>query len=135
MGRLGKWLAAGICLSLTAWSGDRVAASPAAGIGIFTEGVDVGTPSTLGKGSSSFDAARNVYTVSGGGENMWATADHFHYLWKKVSGDVAIEATVKFVATQPAGTPPVDHRKACLVIRQSLDAAPSTPTRPRTGAG
>jgi dipeptidyl aminopeptidase/acylaminoacyl peptidase len=47
---------------------------------------------------------------------MWGTADHFHYVWIKVSGDVSLEATVEFV-----GSSPEPHRKACLLIRQSLD--------------
>ena len=32
---------------------------------------------------------------------MWAAADHFHYVWKKVSGDVALEATIEFVGSKP----------------------------------
>ena len=37
--------------------------------------------------------------------------------WKKASGDLALAADVAFVG---AGKDP--HRKACLMIRQSLDA-------------
>ena len=37
---------------------------------------------------------------------MWAAADHFHYVWKKVSGDVLLDATVEFAGPRPAtGTP------------------------------
>jgi dipeptidyl aminopeptidase/acylaminoacyl peptidase len=95
--------------------------APAAPIGIFDGSSDVGTPSTLGPGSATYDPARKVYTIVGGGENMWANADHFHYVWKKVSGDVTLSADFEFIATQPAGTTPAGHRKACLVIRQTLD--------------
>jgi hypothetical protein len=91
-------------------------------LGIFEDQQDVGVPATLGPGSATYDAATKTYTIAGGGENMWASADHFHYVWKKMSGDVALSATIRFVATQPAGTEPVEHRKACLVLRQTLDA-------------
>jgi dipeptidyl aminopeptidase/acylaminoacyl peptidase len=91
-------------------------------LGIFTGSVDVGTPSTIGRGSARFDPDRNVYTISGGGENMWGSADHFHYLWTKVSGDMMLEATAEFVGTSPSTGTPAGHRKACLVIRQTLDS-------------
>jgi hypothetical protein len=99
-------------------TGRRVhAAGP---IGAFTDQTDIGTPSTMGAGSARYDEASATYTIVGGGENMWAAADHFHYVWKKVSGDVALTATIRFAATAPAGGSPDPHRKACLVIRQSL---------------
>jgi TolB protein len=47
---------------------------------------------------------------------MWTTRDAFHYVWKKASGDLALTADVAFVGD---GADP--HRKACLVIRQSLE--------------
>ena len=53
---------------------------------------------------------------------MWAAADHFQFVWKKVSGDVMLDASVEFVATSPASGTPDPHRKACLLIRQSLDS-------------
>jgi hypothetical protein len=91
-------------------------------IGLFDGQQDVGVAATLGPGSATYDAATKTYTIAGGGENMWARADHFHYVWKKMSGDVSLSATIRFVATQPAGTEPIEHRKACLVLRQTLDA-------------
>jgi Tol biopolymer transport system component len=48
---------------------------------------------------------------------MWFDKDAFHYVWKKVSGDVSIAADIKWIGT--GGDP---HRKACVIIRQSLDA-------------
>ena len=47
---------------------------------------------------------------------MWATDDAFHYVWKRVSGDVAITADIAWDNT--SGNP---HKKAVLVMRQSLD--------------
>ena len=110
-----------IC-SAAAW---LLAAAPglhAQSLGVFTSSSDVGTPSTIGAGTATYDAASKTYTVAGGGENMWAAADHFHYVWKKMSGDVTLEATIGFVGTNPATGTPDPHRKACLVIRQTLDA-------------
>jgi TolB protein len=83
-------------------------------IGIFTDHQDVGT--VLHPGSAVYDAARQTYTLTGSGENMWFGIDDFHYVWKKVSGDVALTADIAFLGT--GGNP---HRKAVLMIRQSLD--------------
>jgi TolB protein len=83
-------------------------------LGSFEGNGDIGT--VLHEGSATFDAATGKYTVSGSGENMWFTKDAFHFVWKKVSGDNIISADVSFLG---AGTNP--HRKAVVIIRQSLD--------------
>lgn len=106
---------------LLAWMVPRPDRAHAEDLGAFTGSADVGTASSIGPGSATFDPAARIYTISGGGENMWGTADHFHYLWKKVSGDLRLAATVAFTGTQPSDSPPEGHRKACLVIRQTLD--------------
>ena len=92
-----------------------IAADGSAAIGLFDNHADIGT--VLHPGKVDYDAGKQTYTISGSGENMWFKADAFHFLWKKLSGDVALEADVAFVG---AGKNP--HRKACLLIRQSLDA-------------
>ena len=97
-------------------------ASARQSLGAFTSSQDVGKPSTIGPGAASYDAATKVYTISGGGENVWATADHMHYVWKKMSGDAVLSATIDFVASQPDTGTPDPHRKAMLMIRQSLDS-------------
>jgi Tol biopolymer transport system component len=83
--------------------------------GIFDDDTDVGA--VIYPGKDEYNALQKTYTVTGNGENMWFAADAFHFVWKKVSSDFALEADVMF---------PVDgknpHRKACLVVRQSLDA-------------
>jgi TolB protein len=84
-------------------------------VGLFENHTDVGT--VLHPGSVAYDESKHVYTIAGSGENMWATADAFHFVWKKVSGDAAISADVSF-----AGTAGNAHRKAVLLIRQNLDA-------------
>ena len=91
------------------------ASREAAPTGIFEGHEDVGTVPSAG--SAGFDPAGERYTVAGGGENMWFAKDAFHFAWKKASGDLSLAAGVAFPA---AGKNP--HRKACLMIRQSLDA-------------
>ncbi len=116
-------LAASVVLAIVAgWSIKNVRAADAASLGLFTDHADIGKPSSIGAGAAEYDPNKKVYSVSGGGENMWKTADHFHYVYKKVSGDIAIEANIEFVGSSPAAGTPDPHRKACLVIRQSLDS-------------
>jgi len=83
-------------------------------LGAFQDHADVGT--VLHPGSVNFDAEHRSYTVTGSGENMWLTADAFHFVWTKVTGDVALAANISFV-----GQGGNEHRKAVLMIRQSLD--------------
>jgi hypothetical protein len=47
---------------------------------------------------------------------MWFGVDDFHFVWKKMSGDVSISSDISFV-----GEKGNNHRKAVLMIRQSLD--------------
>jgi hypothetical protein len=63
-----------------------------------------------------FNADTGDYRLTGGGANIWAKVDAFHFAWRQISGDVVVTADVKFV-----GTGSVDHRKAVLMIRQNLD--------------
>ncbi len=83
-------------------------------VGIFENHADVGT--VLHPGSAVFDQAKNTYTLTGSGENMWLAADAFQFAWKKVSGDVDLTADISFATT--TGNP---HKKAVLMLRQSLD--------------
>jgi Tol biopolymer transport system component len=87
----------------------------AAAHGLFESAADVGGPRRAG--STTFDSAQRSYAISGGGANMWFTNDALHFVWKKVSGDVTLAAEINF---QGQGGDP--HRKACLMVRQSLDA-------------
>jgi len=58
--------------------------------------------------------------MTGGGENMWAASDAFHFAWKRAKGDQALSAEISFANV--SGDP---HKKAVLMFRQSLatDAA------------
>jgi TolB protein len=90
-------------------------AQSAASVGIFEGSGDVGK--VLHAGSVKYDPAKQTYAIRGSGHNMWATDDAFHYVWKKVSGDVSITADITW---DTAGGNA--HKKAVLVMRQSLDA-------------
>ena len=57
------------------------------------------------------------YTVCGSGVNMWFRQDAFHFVWTKASGDISLSADITFV-----GNGANAHRKACLIIRQSLES-------------
>ena len=81
---------------------------------LFENHQDIGT--VLHPGSVDFDEAKRSYTISGSGENMWVAKDAFQFVWKKASGDLALAADIAFLEK---GKDP--HRKACLMIRQSLD--------------
>jgi len=83
--------------------------------GIFESHEDVGT--VLHPGSVEFDTAKKTYVISGSGENMWLAADAFQFVWKKLSGDVTLSADIGFLTK--TGN---EHKKAVLMLRQSLDA-------------
>jgi hypothetical protein len=91
------------------------AAPAAAPLGVFEDHTDVGT--VLHAGSAEYDASKRTYTIAGSGENMWFAADAFQFIWKKVSGDITLTADISFI-----GSGGEAHRKAVLMIRQSLDA-------------
>jgi len=97
-------------------------------LGQFSDQGDVGI--VRHGGGARFDAARDVYIVSGSGSNMWFGNDAFHFVWKRVSGDVNLSADIRFLDTGG-----VDHRKACLLIRQSLDADSAYADAARHGNG
>src|SRR5580704_6316672 len=83
-------------------------------LGIFTDEGSVGqTPPGC---KAQYDASKGEYRITGGGANMWGTVDAFYFVWKKVSGDVTLSADIQWVGTSAA-----DHRKAALIVRQSLD--------------
>ncbi|HEX3996517.1 MAG TPA: hypothetical protein VHX39_35560, partial [Acetobacteraceae bacterium] len=105
-----------------------VAQTQPAKIGIFEDHQDVGT--VLHAGSARFDSATGTYTVAGSGENMWFGTDDFQFVWKKLSGDVAISADIAFV-----GNKGNNHRKAVLMIRQSLDGNSAAVDIARHGDG
>jgi TolB protein len=103
-----KPLLAAFCISL-------LAGARAASLGIFEQATDVGNI-TL-PGSSEFISAQGQYRITGSGQNMWAKEDAFQFLWKKLSGDLAFTMDVVW-----EGAGKEAHRKACALVRPSLEA-------------
>ena len=103
------------------WSGHSqaqgIAKTNENSIGMFEGHGDVGEVGAAHRGSLEYDAGKETYTIAGGGENMWFGKDAFQFAWKRVSGNVTLTADIAFVG---AGKNP--HRKAVLMVRQSLDA-------------
>ena len=87
-------------------------------LGIFDNHEDVGNPTT--KGSASYNPETQEYTMESESINMWAKADQFHFLWKKIKGDFIISATVRFIGQ---GVDP--HRKIGIIARNQL--TPNSP--------
>jgi TolB protein len=86
-------------------------------LGVFEDQTDVGA--VVPPGVATFDAGNGVYTVAAAGANLWGTVDAFHFVWKKVSGDISLTADMAFPSTKGDPNP---HRKALLMFRQTLDA-------------
>ncbi len=73
---------------------------------------DIGTVGVTGSASES----GGVYTVEGAGEDIWGTADAFHFAQQTASGDCEITACVNAIEnTDP-------WAKAGVMIRETLNA-------------
>lgn len=95
-----------------------LAAAPVANgpdLGAFNHEADVGV--VPHPGSCRYSAADHAYQITGNGANIWGTADAFHFVYRQLSGDLTLSADVHFLGKGKDG-----HRKACLMIRQSLAA-------------
>jgi Tol biopolymer transport system component len=86
-------------------------------IGVFEGHGNIG-PGTVGGSGFDYNDATKTYVIKGTGSNMWFNADAFHFVWKKISGDVNLAADIE-IPDSPGGDP---HRKAVLMVRQDLDA-------------
>jgi len=112
-------LCAGIALlagnrSLAAQISTHITTGP---LGIFDGQSDVGSVDPAG--TLTYDSARDMYTLTAAGENIWSTVDAFHFAWKKMSGDVSLTADITFPDNSGSPNP---HRKAVLMFRQTLEA-------------
>ncbi len=103
--------------ALSFGAGKVAAQGSSNGLGIFEGQTDVGSVTPPGK--LAYDAGKDVYTIAAAGENLWSTVDAFHFVWKKVSGDVALTAEMNFPESTGNPNP---HRKTVLMFRQTLDA-------------
>ena len=82
-------------------------------LGAFTDSADVGNPAR--KGSTEFNAATGQYRITGSGANIWEKQDQFQFVWREMSGNFALTATMEFLGKGE------DHRKAGIMLRQSSD--------------
>lgn len=73
---------------------------------------DIGSPAIAG--STSY--ASGVYTIRGGGYDIWDTADKFHFVYQPVSGNTEIIARVASMTYSDRWA------KAGVMIRESLTA-------------
>jgi regulation of enolase protein 1 (concanavalin A-like superfamily) len=80
--------------------------------GIFTNSGDVGSPAIKG----STESSSGQYRISGSGANIWAKQDQFQYVWREMAGNFTATATIRFLGQGN------EHRKAGIMVRQSLDA-------------
>jgi regulation of enolase protein 1 (concanavalin A-like superfamily) len=80
-------------------------------LGIFTNSGDVGGPAV--KGSADF--SNGQYRITGSGANIWAKQDQFQYVWREMTGNFTVAATMRFLGEGN------EHRKAGIMVRQSLD--------------
>jgi TolB protein len=94
-----------VCL-LSAW-----AFAQSENPGIFSKSGDVGNPAI--KGSTEFSGGQ--YRITGSGANIWAKQDQFQFVWREMTGNFSVTATLKFLGKG------ADHRKAGIMVRQSLD--------------
>ncbi len=81
--------------------------------GLLTQSANIGVTQP---GSVRFDSSGGVYTVTGGGADMWGSADDFFLASRRHSGDGALTA---FITFPPGVHPP--NEKAVLIFRQSLE--------------
>jgi TolB protein len=110
--RVSLWSAGALCAILAA--GAFAGLTQTGNLGIFTNEGSVGT--TPPGCEAHYDPAKGQYRITGGGANMWNAVDAFYFVWKQASGDMTLTADVQWVGASAVG-----HRKAVLMIRQSLD--------------
>jgi len=97
-----------------------LAAPAAAGdLGLFDSQSDVG--SVVPPGTAIYDRGTDSYTLASAGANVWGKEDAFHFVWKKAAGDVSLTAEIAFPPKSYAHDPN-PHRKALLMLRQTLEA-------------
>lgn len=84
-------------------------------LGLFTHAADVGSPSAPGR--TLYDPEKQTWTVTAAGENIWGTADRFHYVHQEAVGDIEMTASAEWLT---AGGHP--HKKAGLMLRASIAA-------------
>src|SRR5713226_7467931 len=89
------------------------APAPQSSLGLFEGEADVGQGTK--RGSVTYDAGRDQYTIAGSGANMWFDRDDFHFVWRRFPGNFILTARAQF---DGPGVEP--HRKFGWSVRSSL---------------
>ncbi len=82
--------------------------------GLFAQSTDIGLTQP---GSVQYNPNTGTYTLTGGGADLWGTADSFLFDWRRHSGNGSLTASVAF----PTFPPQPPNEKAILIFRASLD--------------
>lgn len=82
--------------------------------GIFEGNNDVGV--VVHPGATMYDSAKQSYTLSGAGTNIWFKRDEFHYAWKKLKGNFILQTRGILL-----GKGTELHRKLGWMVRAGLD--------------
>jgi len=96
------------------------------GVGIFATHADVGRA----HGAATYSPRQQTYVIAGSGQNMWATRDDFHFVWKRMSGNFILSTRARFI-----GKGVEEHRKIGWTIRPSLDPSGAHVTAALHGDG
>ena len=84
-------------------------------LGLFEDHSDVGQVTK--RGSVMYDASRARYTIAGSGANMWFDRDAFHFVWRRIEGNVILTARAQF-----DGRVVEPHRKFGWSVRSGLES-------------
>lgn len=103
------------CAALVCLFAPLSAALRAGTLGEFETAADIGI--TRHPGTTTFDPTLLEYRITGGGANIWGREDAFQFLWKKMSGDLALSFDAVWV-----GAGKSTRRKVCGMVRAGLDA-------------
>jgi len=76
-------------------------------------GVDVGSPRQAGR--STYDESTDEWTVAGGGFDLWARTNQFHYRYGHADGPVRIQGRVESIDSVD------EYSKAGLMVRDGLE--------------
>lgn len=99
-------------------SGSTSLAVKAASLGIFQGHQDIGSPGASGNVKVDGDS----YQVIGSGHDIWDSADDFHFLWLRVSGDFSMSVDDPYVGAYGANPSANDWMKMGIMARQELTA-------------
>jgi len=97
------------------WCGLAGCTARGVAVGEFEGSNDVGKVEP--RGTVEFIAARQEYRMTASGANIWGMEDAFHFAWRKMSGDLALRADIRWV-----GEGKNKHRKGGWMVRQGLEA-------------